>query len=1346
MTAPAVVPLFHTTDRGWFQFDGKGPKHWGHAEEGVACGLPAPEHTVPCLGDGPVTRADLLGACPRCVTALVTRQHQVPFKVGDRVTSHEMGMTIHGTVRRVFLDDDGVPHLDLTRFWVTEPRDPDDADERKQGADHWYRTASTCTPYQGKETAMTTATKPARKPKASPVPAAAEAAPKKASGRGRKVAFATEYHPGQFVAVQEGPRTFRMGVIMARDGEQYSAHFQEEAAPRTGLAFNDLGPRVMNTPAAPLRPGDSVEGQAGSGSKLLPGTGPWVVDEIKNAKFVHVRNPAGEIRGEAVADLALAQRQSVTDALIDLAILPSRDELEVTFPVGTPVTFTRDGEAQNAVVWAVLSEDARHLRAGDADVLLLVQWAEWNGTEIGTEAATFSQLALREAPPLPRPGDVVQGFAKDGPIGVFRGGVITVRPDEAHVFLVEGSVKIHPHLLAPALLDADGVARPGDVVMLSTRPGRWEVTRRSALDDHLELRNTETGEEVAGQPNKGFRVAHRASLADLCRDLQRPSSDLPAGEPAAAQEDLPFPVSEAELDVALGIDVEPETRTFDCPECTSAVSVDTDTCSHCGLRFQYLDDVPSPAPDLPGILSELPGTPLLLEGEAAGDHSPPTHPFQEGDLIEYSGERRRILQLTASGALCAAENDLNSELLPMEPGHPRFGIPLKDLVQATLVTAAPTEGWVFPGGSHLGHWGTPEKVLCGRSLPAGVKVFGTDPLVVPLTGKACRKCAKALAARPAAAAPELTAVETVPVQPLPAEPKRAFPIPEIEPLRTGLQEVPWNKILPWEHQPRKHFDQVKLVELAVNIHRKGLRQNVQLRPHPDRPGMYQIAAGERRWRAIGLLVKSLEVGDGDERETLTVEPDYAVAARVDELTDLEMLELAMAENLKRGDMTPLEIAGGYAGLIDQGRTVAEVAAMFGEGKRRVQRMVDISRNLHGEARAMYDAGKLPLATAEVLALAPHAVQDSVWKSRLRHGQVALAEVRQAVMGHLFVTANAKFPREWYDGKVAAADLFGDLPEHFVDFDQAIRLQVRHAKALAEQDVRQGQAFADVRLQPEVMAWKYWPAHGEPGGVMYWVNARTGELERRTNLRRKPSEDSDPIELRLDAPQPVPTHEHPERPTPAAATTPAAPAASTAAAPPSPPPAPAQADYARPFRAHNAYLLQVLPTLTGNRAALHALFLADFFLQGNLTVMDDTQRARFAELVRLTDGLLVLEGGEFGLFDEDQGMLPHAVPVLASLPLEHLEALVLDAQLETVRHNVSADDLFSLRRQAGLPGFQMTEEYLEGCNAEALAELWDDACLGDRSAATPGMMRARLLAEAPSLAVAGFLPRPLREQA
>jgi ParB/RepB/Spo0J family partition protein len=119
-----------------------------------------------------------------------------------------------------------------------------------------------------------------------------------------------------------------------------------------------------------------------------------------------------------------------------------------------------------------------------------------------------------------------------------------------------------------------------------------------------------------------------------------------------------------------------------------------------------------------------------------------------------------------------------------------------------------------------------------------------------------------------------------------------------------IVDLPLSDVFPNPDQPRKHFDQVKLEELAANIKEHEVQQPIKVTP---RDNGYMIIMGERRYRASILAGKE------------------TIPSIIEEHTPQEIKKLALIENMLRQDMNPIEEARGLQDLLDSGMTKEEVA-------------------------------------------------------------------------------------------------------------------------------------------------------------------------------------------------------------------------------------------------------------------------------------------------------------------------------------------------------------------------------------------------------------------------------------
>jgi len=158
---------------------------------------------------------------------------------------------------------------------------------------------------------------------------------------------------------------------------------------------------------------------------------------------------------------------------------------------------------------------------------------------------------------------------------------------------------------------------------------------------------------------------------------------------------------------------------------------------------------------------------------------------------------------------------------------------------------------------------------------------------------------------------------------------KAFPEVEEEALKLAVQDIgrayrniPVDKIAPNPFQPRKNFDQPKLQELAESLNEEGMLEPLLVRVSPTRDGIYEIAAGERRWRAAQLAGWT-----------------HCPAEVMESCPDARMKRMALLENILREPLAPLELAQMYESLMqetgDDGRpvyTVRSLAAMLKKDK------------------------------------------------------------------------------------------------------------------------------------------------------------------------------------------------------------------------------------------------------------------------------------------------------------------------------------------------------------------------------------------------------------------------------
>ena len=162
-----------------------------------------------------------------------------------------------------------------------------------------------------------------------------------------------------------------------------------------------------------------------------------------------------------------------------------------------------------------------------------------------------------------------------------------------------------------------------------------------------------------------------------------------------------------------------------------------------------------------------------------------------------------------------------------------------------------------------------------------------------------------------------------------------------------IRMVPIAQLAPHPDQPRRHFAQGALDELAQSIRQRGIIQPIVVRPAPGGKG-YQIVAGERRWRAA-------------QRASL-----HEIPAIVRDFADGEALEIALIENVQREDLNPIEEAEAYHRLTEEfGHSQKALAALVDKSRSHVANLMRLL-DLPAPVRAMMLENRLQMGHARAL--------------------------------------------------------------------------------------------------------------------------------------------------------------------------------------------------------------------------------------------------------------------------------------------------------------------------------------------------------------------------------------------
>ncbi|MDO5605352.1 MAG: ParB/RepB/Spo0J family partition protein [Paracoccus sp. (in: a-proteobacteria)] len=163
--------------------------------------------------------------------------------------------------------------------------------------------------------------------------------------------------------------------------------------------------------------------------------------------------------------------------------------------------------------------------------------------------------------------------------------------------------------------------------------------------------------------------------------------------------------------------------------------------------------------------------------------------------------------------------------------------------------------------------------------------------------------------------------------------------------------VPIEQITPNPDQPRRIFDQAALAELADSIRHRGVIQPLIVRRHPQDANLYQIVAGERRWRASQIAQL------------------HELPVLLREFSDAEMLEVAIIENIQRADLNAIDEAASYRQLMTRfGHTQEKLAEALGKSRSHIANLLRLL-NLPDQVQEWVREEKLTAGHARALVTA-----------------------------------------------------------------------------------------------------------------------------------------------------------------------------------------------------------------------------------------------------------------------------------------------------------------------------------------------------------------------------------------
>jgi len=242
-----------------------------------------------------------------------------------------------------------------------------------------------------------------------------------------------------------------------------------------------------------------------------------------------------------------------------------------------------------------------------------------------------------------------------------------------------------------------------------------------------------------------------------------------------------------------------------------------------------------------------------------------------------------------------------------------------------------------------------------------------------------------------------------------------------------VDSLPLDRIHPNPYQPRTADDPAHVAALAEDILERGLLQVPTARPHPDQPGHVQLAFGHSRLAALQLLAGNAN-GQGAAWRTMSV--------TVRELSDREMSDLAAAENARRKNLTPIEIARAIERRMkDFKLTQAEAGEPFGLSQSAAAHALRLLR-LPDPVREAVDRGEIPERLArQLVTVTPLAAKqvESLAKAIAKAAPADRDDVTADGLDEILSrqgrnVGNVEWPADWLKTPEPVAQAAGELTE------------------------------------------------------------------------------------------------------------------------------------------------------------------------------------------------------------------------------------------------------------------------------------------------------------------------------
>ena len=233
------------------------------------------------------------------------------------------------------------------------------------------------------------------------------------------------------------------------------------------------------------------------------------------------------------------------------------------------------------------------------------------------------------------------------------------------------------------------------------------------------------------------------------------------------------------------------------------------------------------------------------------------------------------------------------------------------------------------------------------------------------------------------------------------------------------QVMPVEQITPNPDQPRRSFAPEALQELAESLRSRGMLQPLIVRPHPTDRGLYQIVAGERRWRAAQIAQL------------------HEIPVIVRDFSDTEVLEVAIVENIQRADLNAIEEAASYRQLMDRfGHTQEKLGEALNKSRSHIANLLRLL-NLPEQVQTWLKEGKLTAGHARALITAANSVELA---RKVIEKNLSVRETEELVRRQAEAAAKSKETKDQRSEKDAdTRALEGDLTAHL-----KMRVSIKHS--------------------------------------------------------------------------------------------------------------------------------------------------------------------------------------------------------------------------------------------------------------------------------------------------------------